>query len=252
MPLLFDDRDWCDVDSDEDYSIPELPPLPPDEMSCETPVVETPVVKEEVLEYQRVVTPINAQRFQFNFNKGSSPENRSDKQTGYVCFVGKFPSATNILDLKNFVKSNGISFTDVRMGPKKNPNVNVFGYVDVPTRKDYNLLLSLDGTLYRDRAIRVDHATRKEKSSKTLRKKKARTKKEDKKSNLRKAKPYNQPAMMKDLPSKKSSSQFQRFSSFRNRKTSTRKKQKYRKEKQNSGVKKKSYRKRFEVLKELA
>jgi len=153
MPLLFDDRDWCDVDSDEGYTIPELPPLPPVDLSY-----EAPVVKEEEVEFPRTVDP---ERFQFVFNKETVFENKRENLSGYVCFVGKFPSGTSARDLESFVSSKGIDFTEVRMGPKRKPNVNAFGYVDLPTKRDYELLLSFDGTEYRGRVIRVDHATRK-------------------------------------------------------------------------------------------
>jgi len=45
------------------------------------------------------------------------------------------------------------------VGPKKKPNTNVFGYVDLPTKEDYDKLLALNRSLYRGRRIRIDHAT---------------------------------------------------------------------------------------------
>jgi len=79
----------------------------------------------------------------------------------WVCFIGKFPKLTTIDDMITFVKSTGINFTEIRMGPKRNPKKTAFGYVDLPTKKDYDKLLTLDGSLYKGRRIRVDRANRK-------------------------------------------------------------------------------------------
>jgi len=78
----------------------------------------------------------------------------------WVCFIGKFPKLTTIDDMISFVKSTGINFTEIRMG-KRNPKKTAFGYVDLPTKKDYDKLLALDGSLYKGRRIRVDRANRK-------------------------------------------------------------------------------------------
>jgi hypothetical protein len=83
----------------------------------------------------------------------------SPKIPEYVCFIGKFPKAATLADIQNFVKSKGINYTAVRVGPKKKPNANVFGYVDLPTKEDYDKLLALNRSSYRGRRIRVDHAT---------------------------------------------------------------------------------------------
>jgi len=238
---MFDNRDWCDVDSDEDYRIPELPPLPADEMPFKLPVDKE--VEEEV-KYSRIVTPFNPHRFHFDLKRETSSKEKIEKR-GYVCFVGKFPSETNLTDLECFVKSRGISFTEVRMGPKKKPNLNAFGYVDVPTRKDYDLLLSFDGTIHRGRAIRVDHATRKEKSNKASCVKKVRMLKEEltptPAKSVYKAKSYNHQSRSKkvDVHPKKSNCRFQRFKTLRKRKTGTRNKHKYKKEQKSFGAKKK-------------
>jgi len=92
-----------------------------------------------------------------NFNR--EREFISRKVPEYVCFIGKFPKNATRDDIQNFVKSKGIKFTGVRVGPKKKPNANVFGYVDLPTKEDYDKLLALNRSLYRGRRIRIDHAT---------------------------------------------------------------------------------------------
>lgn len=232
---MLDTRDWCDVDSDEEFCIPELPPLPTIQFTI--PVKDHSAVKEEQSSRLTMISPVNPQRFRFS--KESSPKSKSDKADVYVCFVGKLPNQTSIADIRSFVKSKGISFTEVRMGPKKRPNANAFGYVDLPTRKDYGKLLALDGTQYRGRAIRVDHATRKE-STKVSRPKKfprrdvytpmpgvspRQTKLYDRRSQgLKKA----------DIYTKKASTRFQRIKTLRSQKTGTRSKQKYRKESKSS------------------
>merc|ERR1719317_1466216 len=130
------------------------------------------------------------------------------------------------------------------MGPKKKFNANVFGYVDLLTKKDYELLLSFDGTEYRGRAIRVDHATRKKTFSKSSRSKKAKTREKDSSLSstmkLHNSKSYNrQPRLKKvDVHTKKTSCRFQRFKPLRSRKTGTRKRQTYKKEQKSSGTKK--------------
>jgi len=92
-----------------------------------------------------------------NFNRENDHINQ--KVPEYVCFIGKFPKNATRDDIQNFVKSKGINFTGVRVGPKKKPNANVFGYVDLPTKEDYDKLLALNRTIYRGRRIRIDHAT---------------------------------------------------------------------------------------------
>jgi len=252
MPAMVDTRDWCDVDSDEDFCIPELPPLP-DMVQCQIPTKATALVT-KTEEIPRIVTPANPQRFRFDDTKECSPKTKSVKSSDYVCFVGKFPSQTSTTDLKNFVKSKGISFTGIRMGPKKKPHVNAFGYVDIPTRKDYEMLLSLDGTLYRGRAIRVDHATRRETSSKAARMKKVRTTRSREFAPvatppLRQRKSYKRQEVLKkaDVQTKKTSARFQRFKTQRSQKTGTRRKQKYRKV-QKSSASSKNTRYRLEEL----
>jgi len=163
---MLDTRDWCDVDSNEEFCIPELPPLPI--LKWQIPEDGTSIDKEE--RDQGIFNTIseNPLRSRFDFSKEGSPKSRSEiADADYVCFVGKFPNRTNIADLESFVRSNGVNFTDVRIGPKKNPNANTFGYVDLPTRHDYEKLLSLDGIEYRGRLIRVDHATRKDNAVRT-------------------------------------------------------------------------------------
>jgi len=85
---------------------------------------------------------------------------KNKTKPGWVCFIGKFPKLTTIDDMISFVKSTGINFTEIRMG-KRNPKKTAFGYVDLPTKKDYDELLTLDGSLYKGRRIRVDRANRK-------------------------------------------------------------------------------------------
>jgi len=240
MPPMVDTRDWCDVDSDEDFCIPELPPLP-EFVQCQIRSETTSsVTKTEPS--PRSVTPANPQRFRFDFTKDCSPKTKSAKSTGYICFVGKFPNQTSITDLKNFVKSKGISFTGIRLGPKKKPNVNAFGYVDLPTRKDYEMLLSLDGTFYRGRAIRVDHATRKDTSSRGSRMKRVRTRNNAPVSTspLQQRKSYKRQEVLKkmDAQSRKSKGRFSRYKTQRSPKTGTTRKQKYRKVQKNSAQKK--------------
>jgi len=243
MPPMVDTRDWCDVDSDEDFCIPELPPLP-EMVQCQMRTETTSsVTKTEPS--PRSVTPANPQRFRFDFTKECSPKtNKSAKSTGYVCFVGKFPNQTSITDLKNFVKSKGISFTGIRMGPKKRPNVNAFGYVDLPTRKDYEMLLSLDGTFYRGRAIRVDHATRKKTPSRGSRMKRVQTRSSPPGSTppLQQRKSYKRQEGLKktDVHSRKNKSRFSRYKTQRSPKTGTRRKQKYRKVQKSSAPKTKT------------
>jgi len=231
MPQMVDTRDWCDVDSDEDFCIPELPPLP--EMVQYQIWTETPSSVTKTEPSSRSVTPANPQRFQFDFTKECSPKTKKAKSTGYVCFVGKFPNQSTINDLRNFVKSKGISFTGIRMGPKKRPNVNAFGYVDLPTRKDYEMLLSLDGTFYRGRAIRVDHATRKKTTSRGARMKRIRTRSSLSVSTppLQQGKSYKLQEVSKktDMHSRKTKSRMSRYKTQRSPKTGTRRTQKYRK-----------------------
>jgi len=232
---MLDTRDWCDVDSDEEFCIPELPPLPMIEIVI--PTADHSTVKEEQsTRLATFINPVNPQRFRFDFSNESSPKSKSEKAGGYVCFVGKFPNHTSITDIRSFVKSKGISFTDVRMGPKKKPNANAFGYVDLPTRKDYDKLLALDGTQYRGRAIRVDHATRKE-TTKVSRPKKFQVRRETYTPTSavapRQAKSYDRRGhglKKADIHTKKTSARFQRFKTLRSQKTGTRNKQKYRKE----------------------
>jgi len=231
MPQMVDTRDWCDVDSDEDFCIPELPPLP--EMVQYQIRTETTSSVTKTEPSSRSVTPANPQRFHFNFTKECSPKTKKAKSTGYVCFVGKFPNQTSIADLRNFVKSKGISFTGIRMGPKKKPNVNAFGYVDLPTRKDYEMLLSMDGTFYRGRAIRVDHATRKKTISRGSRMKRVRTRSSLSVSTppLQQGKSYKLQEVSKktDMHSRKTKSRMSRYKTQRSPKTGTRRTQKYRK-----------------------
>jgi len=250
MPQMVDTRDWCDVDSDEDFCIPELPPLP-EMVQCQINT-ETPALETKSEESLRIVTPANPQRFRYDFTKECSPKTKSVKCSDYVCFVGKFPNQTSLTDLRSFVISKGISFTGIRMGPKKKPNVNAFGYVDLPTRKDYDMLLSLDGTLYRGRAIRVDHATRKE-PSRSTRLKKVRPRSREftpvPSTPLRQRKSYKRQEVLKksDVYTKKTNARFQRLKTLRSQKTGTRRKQKYRKV-QKSSAPKKNTRYRLEAL----
>jgi len=238
---MVDTRDWCDVDSDEDFCIPELPPLP-EMVQCQI-TTEIPALEAKSEESPRIVTPPNPQRFRYDFTKESSLKAKSVKCSDYVCFVGKFPNQTSLTDLRSFVVSKGISFTGIRMGPKKKPNVNAFGYVDLPTRKDYDMLLSLDGTLYRGRAIRVDHATRKE-PSRSTRLKKVRPRSREfvsvPSAPLRQRKSYKRQDVLKkaDVHTKKTSARFQRLKTLRSQKTGTRRKQKYRKVQKSSAPKK--------------
>jgi len=232
---MFDNRDWCDVDSDEEFCIPELPPLPL--MKWQIPVKDIVTAKEEQSpKTPSLGSPKNHKRFRFDFCKESTPKSKSGK-AGFVCFIGKFPNHTNIGDLRSFVRSKGINFTDVRIGPKKRVNATTFGYVDLPTKEDYEKLLTFDGTLYRGRAIRVDHATRKEPSTKTPRKKKYKEQRElytpTSRMAPRQTKSCNRRGHFlkkADVHPKKTGVRSQRFKSLRSQKTGTRSKQKYRKE----------------------
>jgi len=134
------------------------------------------------------------------------------------------------------------------MGPKKKPNANAFGYVDLPTRNDYEKLLALDGTQYKGRSIRVDHATPKETSSKASRTKKYQTRREvytpTSILSHRQSKPYERRGnglKKADVHTKKTSHRFQRFKTLRSQKTGTRNKQKYRKEQKSSVPKNKRF-----------
>jgi len=250
MPPVVDTRDWCDVDSDEDFCIPELPPLP-EIVQCQIRT-EAPARVSKMEQSPVIVTPANPQRFQFEITKECSSKTKSAKSKTFVCFVGKFPNQTSLNELRSFVKSKGINFTGVRMGPKKKPNVNAFGYVDLPTRKDYEMLLSLDGSLYRGRSIRVDHATRRETSSRGSRTKRVprnRDFSQDSTSPLRYRKSYKRQEVLKkvDVQTRKSTVQFHRYKTHRSPKTSTRRKQKYRKV-QKSLAPKNNIRYRLEAL----
>jgi len=253
MPTMVDTRAWWDVDSDEDFCIPELPPLP-EMVQCQTSIEATSSAS-KTEESPRIVTPVNPGRFRFDPIKESSITNKAKnvKSVNYVCFVGKFPNNTSITDLKNFVKSKGINFTGVRMGPKKRPNVNAFGYVDLPTRKDYETLLSLDGTFYNGRAIRVDHATRRETTSRASKMKKVRQQAGEfapvSTPPLRQRKSYKRKEVLKkaDVQTKKNNPRFQRIKPQRSQKIGTRKKQKYRKV-QKTSAPKKNIRYRLEPL----
>jgi len=204
---MFDDNiAWCDINSDDDFCIPDLPPLPPFESlfpprvvkekderrtSISSTVSETSEKSSSAAESRKGL--INEQRssktqdreqrasktedrFRFFFDQESSSKSKKPK-LDYVCFIGKLPQETTVVDITEFVKSNGIQFTDVRMGPKKKPKANAFCYVDVPSKKDYDKLLALDGLLYKGCKIRTDHATRRRYSSQ---KKRKQTRKESK------------------------------------------------------------------------
>lgn len=232
---MLDTRDWCDVDSDEEFCIPELPPLP--FMKWQMPVKDIVTTNEEQSpKTASVVTSNNHKRSRFDFFKESSPKSKSGK-AGFVCFIGKFPNQTNITDLRGFVKSKGINFTDVRIGPKKRPNATTFGYVDLPTKQDYEKLLAFDGTMYRGRAIRVDHATRKETSTKTPNTKKFKQQRDlytppSRVAPRQTKSPNRRGHFLKnaDVHPKKTGVRSQRFKTLRSQKTGTRSKQKYRKE----------------------
>jgi len=205
-------------------------------MKWQTPVKDIVAPKEEQSpKAASLLTPKNHKRSRFDFCKESSPKSKRGN-AGFVCFIGKFPNQTNIADLRSFVKSKGITFTDVRIGPKKKANATTFGYVDLPTKQDYEKLLAFDGTMYRGRAIRVDHATRKETSTKispkkfkqqrdlytpTSRMAPRQTKSCNRRGHfLKKA----------DVHPKKTGVRSQRFKALCSQKTGTRSKQKYRKE----------------------
>jgi len=254
MSPVIDTRDWCDVDSDEDFCIPELPPLP--ELVKFEWVKEDPPLFTLTKQTPKVVSPAKPFRFRKDI-KDRSPKPKSAKSSDYVCFVGKFPNQTTIADLRSFVKSKGISFTDIRLGPKKKPNVNAFGYVDLPTRQDYDMLLSLDGALYRGRTIRVDHATRKVTSSRS-----ARLKRELPRNGefaqistppLKQRKSYRRQEVQgkEDVYSKKTRARAQRLKTVRSQNTGIRRKQKYGKVKKNSAPKK-NIRYRLEPIREKA
>jgi len=241
---MLDTRDWCDVDSNEEFCIPELPPLPI--LKWQIPEDGTSIDKEE--RDQGILSAIseNPQRFRFDFSKEGSPKSRNDI-ADYVCFVGKFPNRTSIADLEKFVRSNGVNFTDVRIGPKKNPNANTFGYVDLPTRHDYAKLLSLDGIEYKGRSIRVDHATRKDTAARTPRRWKFQAREIHRRSSssARRTKSSDRSSRgLKKIDAKttKNIGRFQRTKTFRAQKTGTRNKNTYRKKLKSSVAELKSRR----------
>jgi len=229
---MLDTRDWCDVDSDEEFCIPELPPLPL--LNWQLPENDTArAKKKECRRIPSLIPSVKNQRFRSDFRKDSCPKANS-REAGYVCFVGKFPSQTGIVDLKSFITSKGIKFTGIRIGPKRKHHANTFGYVDLPTRHDYEKLLCLDGTEYKGCAIRVDHATRKETSMKTPKKKKfqARTDNSPSSKTPRQTKSYdNRGRRLKktDINRSKNRGRFLRLKTVSPQKTGSRKKQKYRK-----------------------
>lgn len=202
--MLDNNIDWCDIDSDEEYCIPHLPPLPLVELKCfsrastgkeqlET-VCSSGTVSEisepscssaggsrrnfadEVCGHKapdRVRSLIDRVESNLKIKKASrygcavgtfpKPTVLKNKKTpGWVCFIGKFPKLTTIDDMISFLKSNEIIFTEIRMGKKRKPSNNTFGYADLPTKNDYDKLLALDGSLYKGRRIRIDHANPKE------------------------------------------------------------------------------------------
>jgi len=197
--MFKDNIAWYDVDSDEEFSIPFLPPLPAVEILC---FPGTSVEKEKQfstvtlsetselsssapgssqnavecvqdasdrfrIQFDQVASSLKSRKTATNsrcFNAKFSEHSKNKTVPKYVCFIGKFPKLTTIDDFKSFVKSNGINFTEIRVGPKKNKNATTFGYVDLPTKRDYNKLLALDGSFYKRRKIRIDRATRKEPS----------------------------------------------------------------------------------------
>jgi hypothetical protein len=198
--MLDNNIDWCDVDSDEEYCIPLLPPLPLVDLLCfpqaDAKKVELRATRssgtssgtsetssstagsrqtsaDEAHGHKtsdrqpsyndRVETNLKIKKTSVvgKFPRPASLKN--EKTTEWVCFIGKFPKLTTIDDMISFVKSTGINFTEIRMGPKKNIKKikNAFGYVDLPTKNDFDKLLTLDGTLYEGRKIRVDRANHK-------------------------------------------------------------------------------------------
>jgi len=176
---MFKNIDWCDIDSDEEFIIPELPPLPlvesfsfpssavdkEDQRASSATVSETSERSSSAAGSGPTPAPEehgkkNSDRFRFDFAREKSNKNSSVSE--YVCFIGKLPPRTTITDMKKFLDKRGIDFTDIRMGPKKGANANVFGYVDIPTKKDYEKMLTFDGFLYEGHRIRVDHASHKE------------------------------------------------------------------------------------------
>lgn len=95
------------------------------------------------------------------------------KTPPFVCFIGNFPSNCSMSDLRDFIISKQVAFTEIRMGPKKkhksNGHVSMgFGYVDLATRADYEKLLKDDGCMYKSRKIRIDHATQKKNNTNRL------------------------------------------------------------------------------------
>jgi len=193
--MLDNNIDWCDVDSDEEYCIPLLPPLPlvdlcfplgdkekeEPKMTCSSGTLsETSEPSSSTAgSCRNSANEVNGlsdrlwsqnDRVKINLKNKKTPvvekfpkiNGLKNKTTPkWVCFIGKFPKLTTIDDMISFVKSTGINFTEIRMGPKRNPKKTAFGYVDLPTKKDYDKLLTLDGSLYKGRRIRVDRANRK-------------------------------------------------------------------------------------------
>jgi len=179
--LMFDNIDWCDVDSGDEFCIPDLPPLPPiKSLSFQSAVIE----KEEQQPLTSVTQSETSEQTSSaaGYSQGSTEKERikkisngfvhrkrakkGTKMPKYVCFVGKFPQQTTAAEMKQFVRSNGINFTKVRLGPKRKRNAFTFGYVELPSKKDYSKLMGLNGAVYRGRMVRIDRATPKGHSQK--------------------------------------------------------------------------------------
>jgi len=200
--MLDNNIDWCDIESDEEYLIPHLPPLPLVELKCfskasiekkqpETASSSVTVSEtsepgsssaggsrrnftDEVNGYKpsdQVRSLNNSVQSNLKCKKepqyfcavGKFPKStvlNNKKTAGWVCFIGKFPKLTTIDDMISFLKTNEISFIEIRLGRKRNPNDTTYGHADLPTKIDYEKLLALDGSLYKGRRIRIDHARR--------------------------------------------------------------------------------------------
>jgi len=200
--MLDNNIDWCDIDSDKEYCIPHLPPLPHVELKCfpnvnlEKNQPETACSTGTVSEtseprsssaagsrqnstnevcglkssgrvrslIDRVKSNIESKKAsQYSCAEGKFPKStvfKNKKTPGWVCFIGKFPKLTTIDDMISFLKTNEISFIEIRLGRKKKPSDTTFGHADLPTKNDYDKLLALDGSLYKGRRIRIDHASR--------------------------------------------------------------------------------------------
>lgn len=143
-------------------------------IACNSNIGNNPIVMEQHRKGKRHKWYMG--RFGDRFGENTSTTSIADDQTkiaddqtmrrranGYVCYMGQLPSQTSISDVRNFVHSKGVNFTNVLMGPgsRKFINPDSFCWVEAASRKDYEKLLALNGTNYRGGIIRIEHAVKK-------------------------------------------------------------------------------------------